>query len=166
MVAPDPGAGLQPVHPAPGVSPRGPAHVVLVAGRRAAMLLGLKRLLEPAFEVVGMPDNVLSLLDALRDFSPALLVMDTGSPEFGGADLPWRLRTRFPRLRILARRPRPGPRHRVHRQGARRGRPGRGGPRAARAGLHVRRLGPVGAAALCHRPADAGVSGLRRGRAS
>jgi DNA-binding NarL/FixJ family response regulator len=101
MVAPDPGAGLQPVHPAPGVSPRGPAHVVLVAGRRAAMLLGLKRLLEPAFEVVGMPDNVLSLLDALRDFSPALLVMDTGSPEFGGADLPWRLRTRFPRLRIL-----------------------------------------------------------------
>jgi DNA-binding NarL/FixJ family response regulator len=63
------------------------------------MLLSLKRLLEPEFEVAAMADNVLSLLDALKEIAPDLLVLDTGSAEFG--DLPRRLRARHPHLCIL-----------------------------------------------------------------
>lgn len=74
---------------------------VVVAGRRPPMLRSLKRLLEPRFEVAAMTDNVLSMLDALKEISPDLLVLDTASQEFGAPDLPVRLRQRYPGLRIV-----------------------------------------------------------------
>jgi len=74
---------------------------VVVAGRRPPMLLSLKRLLEPEFEVAAMADNVLSLLDAIKEIEPDLLVLDTGSVEFGAVDLARRLRLRHPGLPIL-----------------------------------------------------------------
>jgi DNA-binding NarL/FixJ family response regulator len=102
VVAPDHDRGAShDLPPAAATRPRLPARAVVVAGRRPAMLLSLKRVLEPDFEVAAMPDNVLSLLDALRDFAPDLLVMDTGSTEFGAPDLAWRLRRKAPLLRVL-----------------------------------------------------------------
>ena len=74
---------------------------VVVAGRRPAMLLSLKRVLEPEFEVAAMADNVLSMLDALKDFSPELLVMDADSAEFGAEHLAHRLHHRQPDMCII-----------------------------------------------------------------
>jgi hypothetical protein len=74
---------------------------VVLAGRKAPMLLSLKRLLEPSFEVAAMTDNVLSLRDALDQIAPDLLVLDCDSAEFGAPDLAHRLRLRHPSLPIL-----------------------------------------------------------------
>src|SRR5262249_48493253 len=74
---------------------------VVVAGRKAPMLLSLKRILEPEFEVAAMTDNLLSLLDALAQIEPDMLVVAPGSAEFGTPDLAGRLRQRHPELRIL-----------------------------------------------------------------
>jgi DNA-binding NarL/FixJ family response regulator len=65
------------------------------------MLRSLKRLLEPEFEVAGMADNILSMLDALREIDPDMLVIDIGSAEFGAGDLARRLHDRHPCLCIL-----------------------------------------------------------------
>ena len=65
------------------------------------MLLSLKRLLEPEFEVAAMADNVLSMLDALGQIHPELLVLDTGSVEFGAGYLALHLHQRHPDLCIL-----------------------------------------------------------------
>lgn len=74
---------------------------VVVAGRKAPMLLSLKRLLEPELEVAAMTDNLLSLLDTLDQIEPDLLVVDIGSAEFGSHDLPGRLQQRHPGLRMI-----------------------------------------------------------------
>jgi DNA-binding NarL/FixJ family response regulator len=74
---------------------------VVVAGRKAPMLLSLKRILEPEFEVAAMTDNLLSLLDTLDQLEPDMLVLDTGSAEFGTPDLAGRLHHRHPGLRIV-----------------------------------------------------------------
>jgi DNA-binding NarL/FixJ family response regulator len=76
-------------------------HSVVLAGRKAPMLRSLKRLLEPEFEVAAMADNVLSLVDALEQIEPDLLVLDTGSPDFAAPDLAHRLQTRHASLRVL-----------------------------------------------------------------
>jgi DNA-binding NarL/FixJ family response regulator len=65
------------------------------------MLLSLKRILEPELEVAAMTDNLLSLLDTLDQIEPDMLVVDTGSAEFGTPDLAGRLRHRHPGLRII-----------------------------------------------------------------
>jgi CheY-like chemotaxis protein len=65
------------------------------------MLLSLKRLVEPAFEVTAMADNILSMLDALTEISPDLLVLDIGSTEFGAGNLTRHLLKRYPRLCIV-----------------------------------------------------------------
>src|SRR3954464_10217621 len=83
-----------------GTRPMGTRPVV-VAARRPPMLLSLKRLLEPEFEVAAMADNVLSLLDALKEIAPDLLVPQTGSAECGADLLAGRRRERPPCLRIL-----------------------------------------------------------------
>jgi DNA-binding NarL/FixJ family response regulator len=77
------------------------ANCVIVAGRGQAMLRSLKRLLEPEFEVAAMPDNVLSMLDALGAIRPALLVVDTSGSEFGGVELARRLTERHPGVGIV-----------------------------------------------------------------
>jgi DNA-binding NarL/FixJ family response regulator len=74
---------------------------VILAGRRPTMLLSLKRLVETEFEVAAMADNILSMLDALREIVPDMLVLDTGSVEFGGGSLPLHLHQRHPELCIL-----------------------------------------------------------------
>lgn len=74
---------------------------VVVAGRKAPMLLSLKRILEPEFEVAAMTDNLLSLLDTLDQIEPDMLVVDTGAAEFSAPDLAGRLHHRHPGLRII-----------------------------------------------------------------
>ena len=94
------GEGAGPRKPEAKGAPMGTQSVV-VAGRRPAMLRSLKRVIEPEFEVAAMADNVLSMLDALEEIDPDLLVLDTGSAEFGTGDLARRLHERHPQLRIL-----------------------------------------------------------------
>jgi DNA-binding NarL/FixJ family response regulator len=65
------------------------------------MLLSLKRLLETEFEVSAMADNVLSMLDALQEIGPDLLVLDMGSVEFAATSLALHLHQRHPDLCIL-----------------------------------------------------------------
>src|SRR5262245_43042974 len=73
---------------------------VVVAGRRPPMVRRLKRVLEREFEVAGMADNILSMLDVVKETDPALLVIGVGSAEFGACYLARRLRQRHPDLYI------------------------------------------------------------------
>ena len=73
----------------------------LVAALHPQLLRSLKRTLEPEFEVVGMPDNSISLQDSLHALEPDVAVVDLGVL----GDAPWKLvallRQRFPALRLI-----------------------------------------------------------------
>ncbi len=49
---------------------------VLLADAHRVMREGLRYLLEPAFEIVGMVDNPISLLDSAGKLKPDIVVMD------------------------------------------------------------------------------------------
>lgn len=68
--------------------------VVYVEGKQT-LLLSLKQLLEPAFEVVAMADNALSLVDAITSLAPAIVVIDMGGPA-GVGSIVRHVRHRFP----------------------------------------------------------------------
>lgn len=51
--------------------------VVYVEGKQT-LLRSVKQVLEPAYEVVAMADNALSLVDAITSLAPPLVVMDPG----------------------------------------------------------------------------------------
>ena len=65
------------------------------------MLLSLKQLLEPEFEVVSMADNVLSLLDALKVHRVRLVVLGVSLAEGETASFPQHLVARHPELRVV-----------------------------------------------------------------
>lgn len=54
-----------------------PVCVVYVEGKQT-LLRSIKQVLEPAYEVVAMADNALSLVDAITSLAPPLVVMDPG----------------------------------------------------------------------------------------
>jgi len=49
---------------------------ILLADSHKVMLEGLRYLLEPAFEIVGMVDNPKSLLDSAGKLKPDIVIMD------------------------------------------------------------------------------------------
>lgn len=72
-----------------------PVSCVLYVESKQSLLRSLKQMLEPAYEVVGMADNVLSLVDTIASLSPGLIVMDLGGHATEGS-LPRHIRQRFP----------------------------------------------------------------------
>jgi DNA-binding NarL/FixJ family response regulator len=53
-----------------------PASCIVYVEGGQSLLRSLKQVLEPAYEVVAMVDNALSLVDAISALSPALVVVD------------------------------------------------------------------------------------------
>ncbi len=62
---------------------------------------GLKSLLDDRFDVVGIAEDGLDLLDAVDRFDPDLVVADVSMPEMSGIECVRRLHERRPELQVV-----------------------------------------------------------------
>jgi len=74
---------------------------VLLADDHPMMLEGLRKLLEPECEVVGMVADCHALLEAAKRLRPDLVVADISMPGFDGIEATRRLQVALPGVRIL-----------------------------------------------------------------
>ena len=74
---------------------------VLVADDHPIMLAGLRKILEPGFEVVGTATDGRSLLAAAETLRPDLVLADISMPELNGIEATRRLRELVPQARVL-----------------------------------------------------------------
>lgn len=78
-----------------------PAACVIIADRHPAILRALKRILEPQFEVVGMVDNIISLIDALDASQPDAIVIDIAMHAENGDHLARHLAQKHPMIPVV-----------------------------------------------------------------
>lgn len=74
---------------------------VLVADSHPTMLAGLRRLLEPAVKAVLMVSDEASLMAALEQFNPDLVIVDLSLPMRGDANVARLLKHHYPRVRVI-----------------------------------------------------------------
>lgn len=74
---------------------------VLIADDHRMMAEGLKRLLQPHFELVGLVEDGLELLAAAERLQPDLVVVDISMPRLNGLDAIERLRGVRPGIRVV-----------------------------------------------------------------
>ena len=74
---------------------------VLLADDHRIVAEGLKRLLEPNFELVGIVENGLALLSAARELKPDVIVADISMPELNGLDALEELKKINPDVRVV-----------------------------------------------------------------
>jgi DNA-binding NarL/FixJ family response regulator len=74
---------------------------VLLADDYAGLLTAWRRLLEPAFEVVGCVRDGLALLDAASALVPDVIVADLGMPHMNGLDACRRIKRAIPQTKIV-----------------------------------------------------------------
>lgn len=74
---------------------------VLLADDHRIVAEGLKRLLEPNFELVGMVEDGLALLAAARELKPDVIVADISMPELNGLDALEELKKINPDVRVV-----------------------------------------------------------------
>ena len=74
---------------------------VLLADDHRAMLERVKGLLDPEFEVVGAVDNGQALVDAAKELSPDLLVVDISMPVLNGIDAVRQIRKSGSSARVI-----------------------------------------------------------------
>lgn len=77
------------------------ATCVILADRHPVLLRTLKNILEPEFEVVGMVDNAISLIDALDAQKPDALVMEISMRNQSGESLARHLLRRYPQVPVV-----------------------------------------------------------------
>lgn len=80
----------------PSVRPR-----VLLADDYAGLLTAWRRLLEPAFEVVGSVRDGRALLEAATALIPDVIVADLSMPEMNGLDACRRIKNTIPQTKIV-----------------------------------------------------------------
>ena len=80
----------------PSVRPR-----VLLADDYAGLLAAWRRLLEPAFEVVGSVGDGRALLEAATALIPDVIVADLSMPEMNGLDACRRIKNQIPQTKIV-----------------------------------------------------------------
>jgi DNA-binding NarL/FixJ family response regulator len=80
---------------------------VLLADDHALVLEGLRRVLEPEFNVVGSVADGLSLLKAAEEIKPDLIVVDVSMPLLNGIEAVRQIRAagRFPKIVFLSMHP-------------------------------------------------------------
>jgi DNA-binding NarL/FixJ family response regulator len=74
---------------------------ILLADDHTMVAAGLRRVLEPEYDVVGSVDNGLKLLQAAADLKPDLLIVDVGMPLLNGLDAARELRKAAPSIKII-----------------------------------------------------------------
>lgn len=74
---------------------------VLLADSHLNMLGGAHSLLDALFETVLMVADERSLMDAIADFKPSLVVVDLSLPDLGEVNIAERLLQKHPDLRLI-----------------------------------------------------------------
>jgi DNA-binding NarL/FixJ family response regulator len=74
---------------------------ILLADDRPMMLAGLRKLLEPEIQVVGMATDGQTLLAAAESLRPDLVITDVEMPGLDGIEATRRLHTALPSVRVL-----------------------------------------------------------------
>src|SRR5690349_5979318 len=74
---------------------------VILADGHLNMLGGVHSLLDALFETVLMVAEERSLMDAVAEFNPALVVVDLSLPDAGEVNIAKRLLDRHPGLRLI-----------------------------------------------------------------
>jgi DNA-binding NarL/FixJ family response regulator len=73
----------------------------VLADDHAELLDGLRRLLEPQFDVVGTAEDGQSVLSVAQDLKPDVLVLDISMPRVSGIEAARRLRRQDPTAKIV-----------------------------------------------------------------
>ena len=74
---------------------------VVLADDHTIVTEGLKALLQPEFQVVATVDNGRAAIKAVRDFSPAVIVLDISMPQLNGIDTAREIRKFAPTVKIV-----------------------------------------------------------------
>jgi DNA-binding NarL/FixJ family response regulator len=74
---------------------------VILADGHLNMLEGVHSLLDALFETVLMVADERSLMDAIAEFKPCLVVVDLSLPDAGDVNIAKRLIERYPDLRLI-----------------------------------------------------------------
>ena len=74
---------------------------VLLADDHTIMTDGLKRLLEPDFEVAGAVENGRELVEAAKRIQPDVVVLDISMPELNGIEAAVQIRKEVPTTRLV-----------------------------------------------------------------
>lgn len=74
---------------------------ILVADDHTMVCEGLKRMLEPDFEVIACVQNGRALVKAATEMKPDLVVVDVGMPMLNGLDAARELKKLMPRLKLI-----------------------------------------------------------------
>lgn len=74
---------------------------VLLADDHAIVLEGLKRLLDPEFNVVGTVERTEDLLEVAREVTPDVVLLDISMPGSSGLDMARQLKSALPTVKIL-----------------------------------------------------------------
>ena len=78
-----------------------PRKRILLADDSPAVLAGIRRLLDPEFEIVGSVSDGLALLDAAKALRPEVMIVDIMMPGLSGLEAVRRLR-KTPRFNAIA----------------------------------------------------------------
>jgi DNA-binding NarL/FixJ family response regulator len=73
----------------------------VLADDHAELLDGLRRLLEPQFEVVGTAQDGQAVISVAKDLKPDVLVLDISMPRVSGIEAARRLRQQDPAAKIV-----------------------------------------------------------------
>ena len=74
---------------------------VVLADDHTIVTEGLKALLEPEFEIVATVDNGRAAIKAVRDFKPAVIILDISMPLLNGIDTAREIRKFDPKIKIV-----------------------------------------------------------------
>lgn len=74
---------------------------ILLADDHTMVCAGLRRVLEPEYDVVGSVEDGLKLLQVAVDLKPDLVILDVGMPLLNGLDAARELRKVAPSVRII-----------------------------------------------------------------
>ena len=74
---------------------------ILLADDHTMVMEGLRKLLEPHFDIVGMASDGRELMAIAPDLHPDVILLDIGMPLLNGFDAGWRLKKLLPNSKLI-----------------------------------------------------------------